>query len=77
MANTARFPNRIRELRVAKGLGWSQEKLAREARLSYSAISRLERGERQPSPMAAYRIAKALEVPVEDVFPDMREEAAV
>jgi transcriptional regulator with XRE-family HTH domain len=33
-------------------LGWSQERLARELRVSFSTISRWERGEGRPSQMA-------------------------
>lgn len=40
----------IRSLRTR--LGWSQEKLARELGVSYSTISRWERGQGEPSPMA-------------------------
>lgn len=35
---------------IRKRLGWSQERLARELGLSFSTISRWERGESKPSP---------------------------
>lgn len=37
---------------IRKQLGWSQERLARELGLSFSTISRWERGESHPSPAA-------------------------
>lgn len=64
------FPNRVRELRVARGRGWTQERLAREARVSVGTISRLETGSRNPSPLVAYRIARALDVDVDELFPE-------
>lgn len=38
--------------KIRKHLGWSQERLARELGLSFSTISRWERGESKPSPAA-------------------------
>jgi transcriptional regulator with XRE-family HTH domain len=49
---------RIRELRMAKR--WSQERLAEEAGLSMDAISRIERGERDPRLETVAQIARAL-----------------
>lgn len=70
--------NRIRELRLAMGReGWTQERLARVARVSLGTISRLETGERMPSLLVANRIAKALGVSPEEVWPDLPEAAAV
>ncbi len=63
--------NRIRELRVAKGRGWTQEKLAQKARVTVGTISRLESETRNPSPLVAHRIAKALGYTVEEVFPEL------
>jgi len=37
---------------IRRRLGWPQERLARELGLSYSSISRWERGETTPSPAA-------------------------
>ncbi len=37
---------------LRKKLGWSQERLARELGVSFSTVSRWERGEGEPSPMA-------------------------
>ena len=44
------MPVDARSLRTK--LGWSQERLARELGVSFSTISRWERGEGEPSPMA-------------------------
>lgn len=62
-----RRPNRIRELRTARG--WSQHTLAVAARITAKTVYRIERGE-PPSFDAARAIAAALETSVEDVFPD-------
>src|SRR5689334_19767135 len=51
---------RIRFLRMERG--WSQEQLAAESGLSRDAISRIERGDRQPSLESLQRIADTLEV---------------
>jgi putative transcriptional regulator len=67
--------NRIRDFRLEKQ--WTQEKLAQKARVTFSTISLLERGHRNPSPLVAYRIAKALGRDLQEVFPDVPEEAAV
>ena len=41
------------DTRALRGrLGWSQERLARELRVSFSTVSRWERGEGKPSQMA-------------------------
>lgn len=71
-------PNRVRELRLAAGRrGWTQEKLAREAHVNAATISRIEGGKYRPSPLVAYRIAKAFGLTVEEVFPPEDQEAAV
>jgi transcriptional regulator with XRE-family HTH domain len=51
---------RIRELRQKKG--WSQEKLAEEARLHRTYIGQVERGEKSIGVENLFRIAKALTV---------------
>ena len=45
-----RFKEMIKQIR--QHLGWSQERLARELGLSFSTVSRWERGESSPSPVA-------------------------
>ena len=67
--------NRLLEFRVERD--WSQERLARKARLHWSAVSRIERGERNPGPRTRKKLAEALGVPEEVLFPQQPEEAAV
>lgn len=43
-------PDDIKKLRI--GLGWSQERLARELGVSFSTVNRWERGRSQPSGLA-------------------------
>jgi transcriptional regulator with XRE-family HTH domain len=49
--------------------GYSQSELAREAGFEPSQISRLEAGNRQPRMLTAQRLADALDVPVDRLFP--------
>ena len=59
-------PNRIRALRLAKGL--TQDDLARRAGLNPSQLSRLETGRRSTMLMTtARRLAGALEVRIDDL----------
>jgi len=61
-------PNRIKELRTAKG--WTAERVALEAGCSYTYINKVERGERgTPRLNLAHQIAYALDADVFDVFP--------
>jgi putative transcriptional regulator len=73
MQKPGQAPNRIKELRIIRG--WSQDRLARRARVNWSTISYLERGERNASDLVKQKIAKAFGVAVEDVFPVQREAA--
>jgi transcriptional regulator with XRE-family HTH domain len=58
----------IRKLREARG--WTQEQLAKKARVSQSYLSLLESGERgkAPSIRIALRLAQALDVNVEKLL---------
>jgi transcriptional regulator with XRE-family HTH domain len=60
------FGKRIRQYRLARGL--SQEELAEKANLHRTYIGAVERGERNASLKSILRIAKALEVSLEEVF---------
>ncbi len=60
------FGARVRQLRTDKG--WSQEQLAAEARLDRTYIGGIERGERNPSLLNIYRIARALGVSASELF---------
>ena len=58
--------NRVREFRVARD--WTQVKLAKRAKVSFSTISLLERELRGASPLVRGRLARALEVPEDVLF---------
>ncbi len=58
--------DRLRELRDNAGI--SQEQLANEIGLDRTYISGIERGKRNPSIQSLYRIAKGLDVTLEDFF---------
>src|SRR5688572_31274911 len=63
---------RVRALR--ESLSLKQEELARRCGISVSFVSLLERGERSPSYETLLLVAKALEVPVQELFRDRSEE---
>jgi transcriptional regulator with XRE-family HTH domain len=58
------FGQRLSELRQARG--WSQVKLAQEAGLDPSTVSRFEAGSREPERDTVLKIADALVLPVVD-----------
>ena len=60
------FGQRVRTLRVAKGL--SQEKLALACGLDRTYIGGVERGERNVSLVNIQKIAAALDVPMRELF---------
>ncbi|MFL5762112.1 MAG: helix-turn-helix domain-containing protein [Thermomicrobiales bacterium] len=62
--STAEFGPRLTELRQARG--WSQVKLAQEAGLDPSTVSRFEAGSRAPERETVLKIADALVLPVLD-----------
>lgn len=59
--------NNMKELRVSKNL--KQKELARITGLSTAAISLFENNKSTPSMNSAYKIAKALDVSLENLFP--------
>ena len=59
--------NKLRSLRISKGL--SINELARLTNLSPAMLSRIARGLREPSWHTADKIAAALGVPLEEIFP--------
>lgn len=60
----------LNALRLARELrGWSQRKLAEEARLTQPQISRLESGAREPRRSTMRRVAEALDVHPYAIFP--------
>ncbi len=63
----ARFAQRLRELRLSRGM--SQAELARQAEVTTNYISRLEGGGAAPGIDLAARLAAALGVAVADLLP--------
>lgn len=61
------FGERIKKLRKEKGL--TQERLADEAQIERSYMGTIERGERNPTILKVYRIAKALKVSAGQLLP--------
>jgi transcriptional regulator with XRE-family HTH domain len=59
---------RVRSLR--ESLSLKQDELARRCAISVSFVSLLERGERSPSYETLVQVARALEVPVQELFRD-------
>jgi transcriptional regulator with XRE-family HTH domain len=62
----AKLGNRIKVLRKMQGL--SQEKLATKAKLHYTYIGAVERGERNLSLQSIEKIAKGLNVSIAELF---------
>ena len=63
-----RFGKRVRTLR--ERLGLSQEQLAEQAGIHRTYVGGVERGERNIGLKNVFRIAKALEITVADLFAD-------
>jgi len=61
-----RLGNKVRELRLSKGL--SQEGLAERAGLHYTYVGGIERGERNPSLKSVEKIANALNVDIGELL---------
>lgn len=57
---------RIKELR--EGLGLTQEALAKKVDVTRQTILFMEKGKYNPSLRLAYRVARALGKPIEEVF---------
>ena len=67
MANiNEKLGKRIRALRRARKI--TQEDLSHEAKIDYSYLNAIERGKRNPSIKRVNAIAKALKVPVRELF---------
>lgn len=59
--------NNIKEARKRKG--WSQDQLSAECGFYRTYINLVETAKRTPSSYTLFRIAKALKVPVDDLYP--------
>lgn len=68
---TISFGNRIRELRKSRGL--SQEALADISELDRSYIGGVERGDRNISLKNIYKISKALNLKMDELFKGLNE----
>jgi len=66
MAKPTHVTNRITELRVAAGL--SQAELGDLIGVTRQTVNAIEGGKYSPSLEAAFKIARVLNVPLEDVF---------
>ena len=64
------FGKRVRELRKARGL--SQEELAHRAGIHWTYLGGIERGVRNPALVNIGRIARALRVPLVELFAGLR-----
>ena len=61
-----RLANRIKELRTAQGL--TQAELAERCQVTRKTVNTVENGVFVPSALLALKLAKALSVPVEQLF---------
>jgi putative transcriptional regulator len=66
-AETTAVTNRIRELRFRRG-EMTQQALADALGVTRQTINAVEGGKYAPSLEVAFRIARALEAPIEEVF---------
>jgi len=62
-----KFGEQVRKLRREKGM--TQEQLADAAGIERSYMGTIERGERNPTLMKVYNIAKALKVSTSELLP--------
>lgn len=70
-----RFAKNLRKARMA--LGWTQEELASAAGLHITAISMLERAEREPRLSTVVRVASALQMDPGKLFAGIEVSAPV
>ncbi len=61
-----RLANRLREEREARG--WTQAELASRIDVSRKTVNTVENGLVVPSALIALKLARALELPVEELF---------
>lgn len=65
-SQSKRLGKRLRELREKKGI--TQEELALKAGLNRAYTGYIERGERNPSTETLSKIARALKIPLHELF---------
>jgi transcriptional regulator with XRE-family HTH domain len=65
--NDSKLGKRIKKYR--KIAGFTQDQLAEKVRLSTKYLQFIEAGSRKPSLKTLYRLAKVLNVKVQDLFP--------
>lgn len=58
--------NRLEEERLRRG--WTQQELADRARVSRQTVISLERGRYNPSIILAFKLARLLDMQIEDLF---------
>lgn len=58
--------NRVGELRAERG--WSQGRLGQELGVSRQSVNAIETGKYDPSLPLAFKIARAFDVPLEELF---------
>ena len=63
---TTKFGNRIKQIRLSKGI--SQEKIALSIEMDRTYYASVENGKRNISIVNIEKIAKGLEVPLEELF---------
>lgn len=66
MTIKSQFGNNVRRLREEKN--WSQDRFAEETGLHRTYISGIERGVRNPTIEIVSQIAKALKIPIAELF---------
>ena len=69
------FSNNLYDIRIERDI--TQTKMAKDLGISRRAISKIEKGEQNPSLDMAYRLAAYFKLSVEDVFPVNEEKVYV
>lgn len=58
----------VKLTKARESKGFTQDQLAKKAKISRPLLSNIERGYASPSLQAAYRIAKALDSTIDEIF---------
>ena len=64
----------IRNIRITKGLSQFDLSIKVEGNIDYTNISRIEQGRTNPTLLTLYRISKALDVPLIELFSEVDSE---